>query len=520
MTLSRPRLFARNISSNLLGYLVNAIVALLLTPIVQEELGGPVWGLWALIVSTTGLYGLFDLGVRSAVGQFVARYWSMGDMAGVNRTLNTAFVLLRRVALGLLAVTPILALTLPMWVVLDDGAPGHPIPIDPLPVQWALAISGLGIALNLPLTVWSTITYARERFDVANAIAIGESLLRFVCVLVVLHADGGILGIALVTTGLQLVAGLLRVLVAYRLMPGLRFGRTLYSKESVSELFGYGVFTFVVNAADKVVFSTDALVIAAILGPTALTIYLNGAILIPYFVQLVLMVTWTLTPYAIACEGRGDRPALRRLLRDGTRGSVFLAALIAGGLLSCGRQFLEVWIDIPENLRDPAIGDSSTVLAVLTIATLVRASSSCGRQVLFGMGRVRLLAGLGLAEALTNLGLSIVLVRAYGILGAAIGTLIPVVLLYFGVQSYALVRLLGGSIRDFLLQSLRASVPVVLVMLVCGEWVETFWLVDSWASLAAKSALVGMAGLLVGWFVVMDRGERLRVRSRLGLVAS
>src|SRR5690606_35826458 len=137
MTLSRPRLFARNISSNLLGYLVNAVVALLLTPLVQADLGGPVWRQWALIVSTPGLYGLVDLGVRSAVGQFVARYWALGDIAGVNRTLNTAFVLLGRVAFGLLAITPVLALTLPMWVELDGGSAQHPVPVDPVPVQWA-----------------------------------------------------------------------------------------------------------------------------------------------------------------------------------------------------------------------------------------------------------------------------------------------------------------------------------------------------------------------------------------------
>ncbi len=40
-----------------------------------------------LIVGMTGYYGLLDLGIRSAVGQYVTRYWTAGDMEGVNRTL-------------------------------------------------------------------------------------------------------------------------------------------------------------------------------------------------------------------------------------------------------------------------------------------------------------------------------------------------------------------------------------------------------------------------------------------------
>ena len=40
--------------------------------------------MWALLVACTGYYGLMDLGIRSAVGQYVTRYWAKDDIDGVS----------------------------------------------------------------------------------------------------------------------------------------------------------------------------------------------------------------------------------------------------------------------------------------------------------------------------------------------------------------------------------------------------------------------------------------------------
>ena len=123
--------------------------------------------------------------------------------------------------------------------------------------------------------------------------------------------------------------------------------------------------------------------------------------------SLVLAITWTMTPYATACDAKGDRDALRRLLLQGTRGSLFVAAVIGAGLLIAGEDFLNIWMD-------PKFLDGNTsymVMVYLAWATLARASTSCGRQVLFGMRRMKLLATLAAVEATLNIGLSVVLVH-------------------------------------------------------------------------------------------------------------
>ena len=227
MAQSRKGVFARNIFSNFAGYLITAAVALVLTPFILQKLGGPVWAMWAVIVSMTGSYGLLDLGIRSAVGQYVTRYWSKGDMDGVNRTLNTAMVLLVGVAVIAILVTITLCLTLGSWIDFDKLEA-----VDAASLQWALFVSGTGIALSLPMALWSTVTYARERFDISNGIGVGESLLRLVLTYYVLSAGGGVVGLALVMTGTQMAAWAARMLVAYRLMPGLALSARFFDRAS------------------------------------------------------------------------------------------------------------------------------------------------------------------------------------------------------------------------------------------------------------------------------------------------
>jgi O-antigen/teichoic acid export membrane protein len=152
-----------------------------------------------------------------------------------------------------------------------------------------------------------------------------------------------------------------------------------YDRSMVKQLASFGAYNVIVNAADRVVIATDLILITAIL-PAATKFYANGALLPPYLMQMVLMVTWTMTPYATACDSKGDRPALRTLLLNGTRGSLFLAAAIGSGLLFTGSAFLHQWIN-PALLDSQDYANAGVILMLLTWATLVRASSSCGRQV-------------------------------------------------------------------------------------------------------------------------------------------
>ena len=508
MPVSRKGIFARNISSNLAGYLVNAAVMFLLTPFVLQELGDGPYGIWSVLIATTGSYGIFDLGIRSAAGLYLTRYSAQDDAEGVNRSFSTAFVLLSGLAvIGLLA-TLGLASQLPEFLgsrssgEIDPGAVGRD-------AQAAFLVIGASVSLCLPLALFQAVTYAKERMDLSNGLGILERLLIAGLSVWSLQADYGLFGLSCVVGGVQLVIAAARVLVARRLMPGLRVSPGLFSSGAVRELLSYGVYNSLVNAADRVVLAAGAVIALVAIDEYAVTYYENGAKLIPIYTQLVLAVTWTITPYATKLDAQGDRAQLRRLLVEGTRGSTFLAAVIGGGLIFVGEPFLGVWLG-PKYIEGGEFVSSGWILALLAIGSLARSASSCGRQVLFATRRVRRLAAMSAVDVVCTLGLSVALVGPAGIEGLAWATMAPAWVIYFGWQTVSVCRCVGLPVVQLVRAQLTSILPTLAVMFAFDFFVRRWLPGDNWGEVLVRSAVMFAAAMLVGYSIVRARIADLR----------
>src|SRR5687767_2800145 len=173
--MSALRTIVRHVGANSLGYVVNVVVGIKLTPFVLERLGNSSWGLWTLIVSLVGYYGLFDAGIRSAVGHYVSTYHARKDQALVNRAMSTAMALLLCVAAVALGATWLAAETIPDWLRMLDElrlAQGQEAAVAPDAVLSAQALAelesvvwimGSGFALGLPMALFGTAVYSAHR---------------------------------------------------------------------------------------------------------------------------------------------------------------------------------------------------------------------------------------------------------------------------------------------------------------------------------------------------------------------
>ena len=89
-----------NLGSNLLGFAVQAVTTFALTPIILGGLGPYEYGLWSIIVGLTGYYGLFDLGLRAGLTQYLTRHLATDDVDGLNRTLSTGVLAMSSIGIA------------------------------------------------------------------------------------------------------------------------------------------------------------------------------------------------------------------------------------------------------------------------------------------------------------------------------------------------------------------------------------------------------------------------------------
>jgi hypothetical protein len=80
----------KNVSSSWFALGTSVVVGFFLWPFILHRLGEDAAGIWVLIFSITGYYGIFDLGIRSSVIRYVAKAKATNDPAQASRLVSTS----------------------------------------------------------------------------------------------------------------------------------------------------------------------------------------------------------------------------------------------------------------------------------------------------------------------------------------------------------------------------------------------------------------------------------------------
>src|SRR6516164_5067955 len=133
----------KSVGSSWFALGVNVLVGIFLSPYILHRLGDTAFGLWILIFSATGYYGLFDLGIRSSIVRYVAKYSATDEPEELNRLVNTA--LFGYCGIGFLALVITLVASAYVNVIFR-------IPADfATTARWLLLMVGTSVSLGFPL---------------------------------------------------------------------------------------------------------------------------------------------------------------------------------------------------------------------------------------------------------------------------------------------------------------------------------------------------------------------------------
>src|ERR1700737_159025 len=80
----------KNVGSSWFALGVDVVVGVLLSPFILHRLGDTAFGVWVLIFSITGYYGLFDLGIRSSIVRYVSKFSATKSTDEIAKLINTS----------------------------------------------------------------------------------------------------------------------------------------------------------------------------------------------------------------------------------------------------------------------------------------------------------------------------------------------------------------------------------------------------------------------------------------------
>ena len=401
----------RNLSTRYLAIIAEMVIGLLVLPFNVAHLGTSAYGLWMLTTSITAYFSVLDLGYSGALVKFVAQYRAKHDIRGLNEILSTTFYLFTIFGVITYVAAMIIAALLDRIL--------H-IPPDQLHIaRVVLLVTSVNVAVGTAFTVFGAVINGFQRYDINNITGTISGILAAVVNVAVLWMGYGLIPLVIATTTVRVLTYWVYRANAYRVFRGLDLSPRLFRRSRLREVTSFSVFMMLIDWANKLNYSIDAIVIGIILGTTAVAIWSVGQRLAEVTQRLTNQLNDILFPNVVDHVESSRLDRLQATLLIGTRLSLATVVPIAVALMLMGEPLIVAWVG-------PDFHGSVIVVQLLALTVMVRIGNATAQTLLKGAGEHKLVAYTNIVASAVNLGLSIVLARRMGLAGVAIGTLVPI----------------------------------------------------------------------------------------------
>lgn len=495
MSISR-QLF-KNILTSWAAYGIRLALGFLFVPYIATVFGSERYGVWVIIFQAISYLTLFDFGLERAVIRFVAKYYAQRDEEAIRRTLATSQGIFLLLAPLVLIALIVVAMVLFDWLkVTDDSIRTEG--------QIALIIIGALLATRFALGAINHALAGFQRFDITNSLDIGEEILRFGSMALLLYLGYGMIGLAIAILGVNLLRIAGGWFALRKIAPRLDWNPRKFDRERFRELFRYSKMSFGITLAWLVIFNSDSILLGMISSAAAAGIYAPAAQLMLYMRHVVNGIGIPLTPAISHLEARGQDQGVVRTYLTGLKYVSFISFFLATGVILYAKPFVALWL--------PAeFVETGEVMIILAVGSAIFLPQIIGNSILFGIERHRYLFYVLVCEVLLKIGLSLVLIGPFGPRGMAIAAAVPQVILYLTLYPYFMSKVLGYPMESMLGVSARSGTIALVATTIVGLPLRLLFPPESWGPFALDILITTAVALLVGWSVVMDPVDKQRI---------
>ena len=400
----------KNALFNVLRLGASSIVALLLPPFLVHSLSQEKYATWALILQLSAYVGLFDAGVQTAIGYFVAHTTEQEEIEERQQIISTAFLFLLSASVLALILLGIAAFSLPALF------PSMPISLRS-ESRLALLVLGGSFAVGLPISLIGGIFIGLQRNEVPVLVAIASKIVGALATLVVVLRNGTLAEMASAMAFANLVSYALQVWLWKRLRPDIQVSISVASRRAARKLYDYCSALSVWTLGMLFVSGLDTTIVGAF-DFKATAFYAIAATLTNFIMALQNAIFSAMLPAASVLHSKEDANSLGRMLISSTKYGTLTLAATGFPLIFAAQPILTLWVG-----ADYAI-HSRLILQILVIANMIRLLGLPYATLVLGTGQQKLLISTAAAEAVVNLSASIVAVKLVGAVGVALGTLL------------------------------------------------------------------------------------------------
>jgi O-antigen/teichoic acid export membrane protein len=401
----------RGVGATALGQVANAVIQLVSLPVFLAVWGVEQYGEWLVLSSLAAFLSMSDIGFATAAANEMTMRVGRGDREGAVTVYHSMWALLTGLGLAVLAVLLAVLWATPAagWLAVKTISPGE--------VAAVLSVLAAYILLGLQLGVVNAGFRCDGNFALGQLLGTGQRLAEFAAQIGAAAATQSMLAVA--TAGLAVRCASLVVCLAVlkRKSPWLPLGVSGANAVTVRELLVPALSFMGMPLGHALSNQGMIQVVAATIGPAAVTVFTAHRTICNIATQLVNMLAVAVWPEFSTSLGADDRATSRRLHRAACRWSIWLGLTGCVALAVVGPLLIPFWTqgkiacNVP--LFAALLADVVVRIAWWTSSVVPMSTNSHQRMSL---------TYLGCTSA--SLVLAIALIPALGLAGAAVSLLV------------------------------------------------------------------------------------------------
>lgn len=449
-------------------------------------LGQSEYGLYSLVSSIISYLTILDFGFGNAIIIYTTRY-KINNQKEQEKKLHGMFLIIYTI-IGIIAT--IIGLTLYKNVNVLFGKTMTPEELKT--AQTLMGILTFNLALTFPLSIFSSIITAYEKFIFAKVLNIIRIILNPVLTIILLKMGYKSIGLVIVITVLNIGTLLINMFYCIKsLNIKLKFGKMDF--KLLREIAAYSFFIFLNTIIDKITWSTDQFVLGAVSGTIQVAIYSTAMQLNNMYLNFSTAISGVLLPKVTKMEEENatDKEFSNIFIETGRIQYIILALIISGFILF-GCEFINLmWVG-------PEYSQAYIIACILMIPVTCPLIQNVGINILQAKNKHKYRTAILSVTAIMNVIISIPLSKMYGGMGAAIGTFITMIIGTGLAMNILYYKKININIPMFWKNILKMSIPV-LGCLVIGIGIKTIFPIQSVCSLMIQIIIYIIIYIVFMW---------------------
>lgn len=447
----------------ILSYLlvfISIIIALVYTPIMIRLLGQSEYGLYAMIGSVAAYFSILDLGLGNAIVRYTSRNRIIGNK-DIESKLNGIFLIL----FSIIAIVVIVIGVIIYQNFSKIFVPG--LTSEELKkAKIMIIILIINFAISFPLSVFSSILQAYEKFVVVKFVEIARTLAIPFITLPILFIGYGSIAMVIINSLVNISSLLFNVYYSIKFLK-VKFYFGKMDTSLLKEILGYSFFVFLGIMVDQIYWNTDQFILGAFVGTVPVAIYAIAMQFINIYKKFSTSLSGLFLPKASMLIARkvNNEEITNNMIKYG-RIQFILLSFILNGFIIYGRSFINFW-------AGSNYDQAYFIVLIIMIPLTIPLFQNFAISVLYAKNMQKFRSVVLVVIAVLNIIITIPLVKYYGAIGAAIGTAISLTIGNTVIMNFYYHRRVGINMIRFWGSILKISIPIT-ISLILGLGINVF----------------------------------------------